>query len=269
MESPQAFITRRTVYTRMLTQINDGGTQEITIVMHKAPIAWRPILNMSTIANSKQLLAHVIEHSKALIAASQSDHNSSKISTPELITALKSLGIDPPHRPRFNMPRSVNLVSNEEETEFTSYESQNLDDYLMNEDVADDPAESLVRSAFQVLKKRQRPAPQQYYFPISDKEMKLGKLPPSPCKVCSSPRHWDKECPYWDKYLEHLKLKTAQLASLQVDENTSPTDMYQMAYQVLVQNKETSGLVTVTECDEEPSFMESNGKGNVEVLLVR
>lgn len=69
-KSPQAFIMRRTIYTHMLTQINDRGTQEINIVMWKAPISWTPILNMSTISNSKQLLAQVIEHSKALIAAS-------------------------------------------------------------------------------------------------------------------------------------------------------------------------------------------------------
>lgn len=87
----------------MLTQINDGGIQEINIVMQKAPISWRPILNMSTISTSKQLLARVIEHSTALVVASRSDH-SSKISTPELVTALKSIGIEPPQRPRFNTP---------------------------------------------------------------------------------------------------------------------------------------------------------------------
>jgi len=27
--------------------------------------------------------------------------------------------------------------------------------------------------------------------------MKMGQLPPSPCKVCSSNNHWDKECPDW------------------------------------------------------------------------
>lgn len=56
-ESPQAFITQRTVYTHMLTQINDRGLQEINIMMRKAPIVWSLILNMSTITNSKQLLA--------------------------------------------------------------------------------------------------------------------------------------------------------------------------------------------------------------------
>lgn len=38
-ESPQAFITCQTMYTRMLTQFNNGGLQEINIVMRKAPIA--------------------------------------------------------------------------------------------------------------------------------------------------------------------------------------------------------------------------------------
>ncbi len=83
----------------MLTQINDGGWQEINIVMRKAPIVWRPILNMSTITNSKQLLARVIEHSKALTLAVKTDSSSSQFPANELILALHSIGIEPPHKP--------------------------------------------------------------------------------------------------------------------------------------------------------------------------
>ncbi len=102
-KSPQAFITRQTMYTHMLTQVNDGGLQEINIVMRKAPIAWWPILNMSIIFDSRQLLARTIEHSKALIAASRTE-STSRISASELLPVLRLMGIEPPHKPRFSTP---------------------------------------------------------------------------------------------------------------------------------------------------------------------
>ncbi|KAK0435942.1 uncharacterized protein EV420DRAFT_1487736 [Desarmillaria tabescens] len=239
MESPQAFIMRRTVYTCMLTQINDGGLQEITIVMRKAPIAWQPILNMSTIQTSKQLLARVIEHSKALVLAARSDGGTSRIQTGELITALKSLGIDAPKRPRFLPSWSVNLVEEEEDlrtdllgemesSKVTAYEEDFHENNL---------SELLLKSALQILKKRQCPPPKQYYFPMSDKETNLDCPPPSPCKVCRSPKHWDKECPYWEKYLERVKKRNAQLATLQLEDSASPQDMYQTAFQVLTSDQ--------------------------------
>ncbi len=128
-----------------------------------------------------------------------------------------------------------------------------IKDYLLGNEEEADPTESLVQSAYQVLKKQQRPAPKQYYFLISNKETTLRKAPPSPCKVCSSPHHWDKECPFWNKYLKHLKRKLVQLASLQVGEDTSPTEAYQTAYQVLTQVWEYEGMT---------SSMEDNGKIN-------
>ncbi len=79
----------------MLTQIDDDGLQEINIVMRKAPIVWIPMLNMLTINNSKQLLAQVIEHSKALILATKSEHGPSRIPTSDLVSALRSISIKP------------------------------------------------------------------------------------------------------------------------------------------------------------------------------
>ncbi|PBK58678.1 hypothetical protein ARMSODRAFT_983633 [Armillaria solidipes] len=233
-ESPQGFITCRTMYTRMLMQVNDGGAMEVNIIMRKALIAWRPILNMSTIASTKQLLARVIEHSKSLVHAATRNDANSRINTGELINALHSIGIDPPRRSRFATPKSANIVSNASE-EGPSDEAEGVDLYEILSDSVDEsnPSDSLLRSAYQVLKKRQRPLPKQYYFPISNKETKLGKPPPSPCKVCSSPKHWDRECPHWDEYIEKMRKTTAQLATLQINADVNPEDAYRAAYQAL------------------------------------
>ncbi len=254
-ESPQGFITRRTMYTRMLTQVTDGGAMEVNIIMQKAPIAWRPILNMSTISSTKQLLAHVIEHSKALVhAATRSDTNS-RINTGDLISALRNIGIEPPKRSQFSTPKMANIASNARDEDLA--EGEGIDLYkILGESVEDsDLSGSLLKSAYQVLKRRQRPLPKQYYFPMSNKETKLGKPPPSPCKVCSSAKHWDKECPYWDQYLDKMRKKTAQIAALQISADADPEDAYHAAYQTLVveQQVETE-LGPSKDNSEDPDF---------------
>ncbi len=81
--------------------------------------------------------------------------------------------------------------------------------------------------------------------------MKLGKVPPSPCKVCSSPRHWNHECPYWDQYLEKMRKRTAQIAALQINRDTNPEEAYHTTYQVLTTEQQvTSGLGSEGEVSE-------------------
>ncbi|PBK63534.1 hypothetical protein ARMSODRAFT_894322, partial [Armillaria solidipes] len=257
-ESPQGFITRRTMYTRMLTQVTDGGAMEVNIIMRKAPIAWRPILNMSTISTTKQLLARMIEHSKALTHAATRGDVNSRVNANDLVSALRSLGIEPPRRPRFQAPKTANVASNASDKSPLDGE-EGVDLYEILEETVDDtdPSGSLLRSAYQVLKKKQRPLPKQYFFPMSNKDTKLGKAPPSPCKVCSSPKHWDRECPYWDQYLEKMRKKTAQIAALQIDKDANPEDAYHAAYQVLTTEQQvTSEIRPVGESNEDEEALE-------------
>lgn len=60
----------------------------------------------------------------------------------------------------------------------------------------------------------------------------MGREPPSPCKVCGSSKHWDKECPDWSVYLERQK-RRANLT--EVDPVADETNMlYHSAYCVLL-----------------------------------
>jgi hypothetical protein len=67
--------------------------------------------------------------------------------------------------------------------------------------------DAILKEAYQVLKQRQRAPPKGGYpFPRNDNVMtKLGHAPPSPCKVCGSKNHWDKECPDFNTFLETRK----------------------------------------------------------------
>ncbi|PBK88312.1 hypothetical protein ARMGADRAFT_1033997 [Armillaria gallica] len=93
-ETPCAFIMQKAMYTCMLTQANDGGVLEVTIVMRKALILWRPIINLSMVMTIKQLLSQVIEHQKTLIQGFKMERLSlSTINTGDLVMALKGLRI--------------------------------------------------------------------------------------------------------------------------------------------------------------------------------
>lgn len=62
---------------------------------------------------------------------------------------------------------------------------------------------------------------------------KMGKLPPSPCKVCGSDNHWDKECPDWEIY----KARTASTkkSGYSAETGTEEGDkMYQTAFSILL-----------------------------------
>jgi hypothetical protein len=81
-----------------------------------------------------------------------------------------------------------------------------------NDDVNDDIAvlaeeEPTVKNVYQTLARRQCPPPKGgYAFKKNDHvSTKMGREPPSPCKVCGSSKHWDKECPDWNVYLERVK----------------------------------------------------------------
>ncbi|KAJ7206984.1 hypothetical protein C8J57DRAFT_1258287 [Mycena rebaudengoi] len=64
-----------------------------------------------------------------------------------------------------------------------------------------------VKQVYQMFQKRPRPPPPGGYPYAKNDHVttKMGKAPPSPCKVCGSKNHWDRECPNWGVYIEKQK----------------------------------------------------------------
>ena len=206
-ESPPAFIVRRIMYTRMLVASDDGGPTEVYLVMQKAPISWGPILNLETIRSTSLLYSRATDHELALVHAAKYE-SSNVITSDNLLYSLRKLGIHVDKNRPFerSFDRSAKLV--------TSKDSKNeRDEEVIHEaflgqlsreecthEISSDPG--VMKEALQVLKKRQRPPPKGGY-PYSKNDhvtTKMGRLPPSPCKVCGSANHWDKECPDWAIY---------------------------------------------------------------------
>jgi hypothetical protein len=94
-----------------------------------------------------------------------------------------------------------------------------------------------IKQVYQTLKKRQRPPPKGGY-PFSKNDhvtTKMGKAPPSPCKVCGSANHWDRECPDWDIYLERQRHGVMLVSADPLGEETDL--LYHSVYMVLMDGR--------------------------------
>ena len=70
----------------------------------------------------------------------------------------------------------------------------------------------------------------------------MGRLLPSPCKVCGSPNHWDKEYPNWSIYWE-TRNQSAHFTVGQSDEDGDLEERYGAAYAVLLNNRVSDQLL--------------------------
>ena len=233
-ESPPAFIVRRIMYTRMLVASDDGGPTEVYLVMQKAPISWGPILNLETIRSTSLLYSRATDHELALVHAAKYE-SSNVLTSDNLLYTLRKLGIQVDRNRPFD--RSAKLVASRgsrNETEDEVIHEAFLGQLSREEcthEINSDP--NVMKEALQVLKKRQRPPPKGGY-PYSKNDhvtTKMGRLPPSPCKVCGSANHWDKECPDWAIY-EAKQLKSAY--RIEIDEDEDLEGYYSSVYSVLV-----------------------------------
>ena len=252
-ESPPAFIVRWIMYTRMLVASDDGGPTEVYLVMQKAPISWGPILNLETIRSTSLLYSRATDHELALVHAAKYE-SSNVVTSDNLLYTLRRLGIQVDrNRP---LDHSAKLVTNknsksepEEEVIHEAFLGQlSRDDYT--QEINSDP--NVMKEAFQVLKKRQRPPPKGGY-PYSKNDhvtTKMGRLPPSPCKVCGSANHWDKECPDWAIY-EAKQQKSAYRIEIEEDEDLE--GCYNSVYLILVSERLASEN-NQTKSSEQPDF---------------
>ncbi|KAF8185077.1 hypothetical protein K438DRAFT_1452286, partial [Mycena galopus ATCC 62051] len=223
-EMPQRFIGRRIRSIRLLANTDDGGPAEVFLIMKVAPIKWSTILVLQDIQSSEELYERVNEHSKALIEAVQRD-SSGVVTLNNLASNLKKLGFSSPpsngHRPPY---RRANLTSAEDESDklLETKEEFSKDDQNHPADGADSQdGDETIKVVFQTLKKRQRPPPKGGYpFPKHDNVLtRMGRALPSPCKVCGSARHWDRECPDWNVYSEKVKRGLLVVSSEASEEN--------------------------------------------------
>jgi hypothetical protein len=205
-----------------------------------APIAWSTILIVENIRSVEDLYDRINEHEEELVdvvVRRQTD----VITAGNLSSALKQMGFTQ------NLQNSQTFVRRDRRVNITEAdtEADNVDE--SREDLAHDLEEGLssefqeheptMKSVYQTLARRQRPPPKGGYpFKKNDHvTTKMGRDPPSPCKVCGSAKHWDKECPDWNVYLEKQRRGVLSVSSSAASDEAEL--LYHSAYVVLMDGR--------------------------------
>jgi hypothetical protein len=150
-ETPQAFVARRTMWTRMLVVSDNGGAGEVYHIMEKAPVSWGPILILENIASTMVLYAKVVEHEAALVNAWRNEGGRG-LNQENLVATLKSLGYSP------DKPRYVHKQAHFNVTE--ERDSPVLDSLESEIAFGDSMEEGVLKQVYATLKERSRPPPQ-------------------------------------------------------------------------------------------------------------
>ncbi|KAJ7435554.1 hypothetical protein FB451DRAFT_1418079 [Mycena latifolia] len=234
-ESPQKFLARRIRAVCMLANSDDGGPVEVYLVMRKAPIRWSTILVLENIRSTEELYEKVNEHHAELVDAVKKDSGEA-LTMQNIASSLRRMGFNQSNQAQ---NRRANLTSAdpvESTAQNEELESDTPGPPETSGAPADSDGEQVLRQVYSTLKKRQRPPPKGGYpFRKNDHvTTKMGRLPPSPCKVCGSTNHWDKECPDWAVYLERQKRGLLVVSSDPMFEEAGV--LYHSAYCVLLEN---------------------------------
>jgi hypothetical protein len=198
--------------------------------MRKAPIKWSTILVLENIQSTEELYDKVNEHDDELIEAAKG-RSQETITVGNLISTLRRLGYQ-----QNVTTRRANRAEADPEIEELGDGAESSETAALMELGTEDGA-TTIRQAFQALKKRQRPPPKGGY-PFSRNDhvtTKMGKAPPSPCKVCGSPNHWDRECPDWNVYIERQNQGVLTVVATPASEEAKL--LYHSAYCVLLDGR--------------------------------
>jgi hypothetical protein len=235
-ESPQKFLGRRTQFVRLLANTDDGGLLEVFLIMRKAPIAWSTIVVQENIKSTEELYERVNEHEEELVEV-VSRNPPDALTLHNLPATLRRLGFSMNSGPSSNHPfRRVNFAETDTDGKEEAPEHEETLTIDGSASGASD-GEVTVKQVYSTLKKRQRPPPKGGY-PFSKNDhvtTKMGRAPPSPCKVCGSANHWDRECPDWNVYMEKQRRGVLAVSTDAVGDEAEL--LYHSAYLVLLDGR--------------------------------
>jgi hypothetical protein len=193
-------------------------------------------LILESVKSVEELYDRINEHEEELVDVVLRS-SSDALTSHNLIPTLRRLGFPSNQSSSLSFPRRerrTNLTEVDPEGESEKDEA--------NEDFETLPVEEFtVKNVYQTLARRQCPPPKGGYpFKKNDHvSTKMGREPLSPCKVCGSSKHWDKECPDWNVYLERVKRGVLSVSSNAASDEADL--LYHSAYLVLMDNKFTTG----------------------------
>ncbi|KAJ7681125.1 hypothetical protein B0H17DRAFT_943392 [Mycena rosella] len=188
-ETPQMFLGKRIQLIHMLTNSDDSGPMKVYLIMAWAPLIWRMILVIDNIKSSEELYEKVNDHDTALIEGFKWD-TGENFSLQSIASGLRKMG--------FNQnPASVCCANLTWSAEAAMENTLDSASERFHDSAAVGDGEEKIKQVYQTLAKCQRLPPKGGYpFKKNDHVItKMSRKPPSPCKICGSGNHWDKECP--------------------------------------------------------------------------
>lgn len=191
-----------------------------------------------------------VEHEELLLAISK-NQNTTVITAENLVSTLRRMGYTlekPKFHYNFPQDKQVHITEGQPDTgSSTGALKENFASEIVSSDNDQSTEGQVLAEVFQVLKKRQcAPPPGGYMFLKNDHvTMKMGRLPPSPCKCCGSSNHWDKECPDSAVYLEKTLKSSYSTETETVDE------YYQSTYSILLSQRVASMPVDPTKLNQD------------------
>jgi hypothetical protein len=157
------------------------------------------------------------------------------VTVDNLKDTLHRIGVEVGERQHLSYARQANYLEGSDN--HSNYQAVDSEEPAEGESQLHTSDEVILREVYQVLQRRQRAPPVRGY-PFSNNnhvKTKMKKMPPSPCKVCRSDNHWDKECPDWSIFLEQQKRRANLVRSKTLgDSHMESEKEYSSAYSILL-----------------------------------
>jgi hypothetical protein len=220
-EDPLAFLSRRLRYIRVLGLADEGSAREITELLRTAPPAWRSVLNLANLTSLLQTAALQGEQLVELARAGQ--RGLSGASDGDLVKRLTGLGFTRAANPSRSFVLRHGSVSRGARLAVTASDGVDGVGQAFITEVDDGEEEpnpeegggaaesysvdSALKEAYAAIAKS-KPVGKPSYAKRDDVRTTTNQLPPSPCRHCGSPMHWNRECPHAD--VNTAKMKAAE-----------------------------------------------------------
>lgn len=221
-ETPMNFIYRRMLCLRHLYTERDLPEDEISMILAPAPEGWTTVLQPDNIFSITALVQKVNDLSDQLIAFGEYADNSKAFPPRRAFEAQIDRNVQ---EPELNESRNPETVS-ETFLKVVATARAATETLPTPEDL--EASALALRSGRDGGKRNYSPGSKQPFYKIPrDDSIKSPEKPPSPCRICSSPYHWNRDCPGFDVW---RKAKAANLVEASDELHPEAEKMYAAAY---------------------------------------
>ncbi|KII82692.1 hypothetical protein PLICRDRAFT_120454, partial [Plicaturopsis crispa FD-325 SS-3] len=204
-ESPVDFLQRKIRLYRLLYNPRGGGSNELHAILRNTPVEWAPILNTFSLTTIQELLSRAREQDKSLVAIWSNQQPRNSVSRGPRRTGFQSFRTRTAHATESEDPLVPDFESSSSESG-TEAEAMSVQKPMRGKTGSRGKGRSAQEAP--PVDKSGKPR-----FSRDDSVVSKSP-PPGPCRVCASPKHWDRDCPHYGHY---TALRSANLIEVDLD----------------------------------------------------